>query len=167
MGFAMLFSASNFSSNTCLAADINQPEKKANILVTSTNIDMSSKVVDSNLERAIRESLNKIEGPLYQDDLDSIKFIGVLNDGIINDLSGLEYLRNLEEIRVLHINGVKDLSPLANLKSLEYLTLEFGDIEDLSPLSKLENLKELNLIGNNVKDIEPISNLKNLDSIDL
>ncbi len=47
---------------------------------------------------------------------------------------------------------VSDLSPLAELKNLEWLTLDNTQVSDLSPLAELKNLYYLELYIKQVSD---------------
>jgi len=68
---------------------------------------------DSNLEAAVREAINKPEGPIYVSDLELLTTL-VAQDRDISDLGGLEYCVNLQELQVEQ-NNIIDLSPLAGL----------------------------------------------------
>lgn len=54
-------------------------------------------------------------------------------------------------------NAIKDLSPLAELKTLRTLYLDRNDIRDISPLKNLDNLEELLLYKNNLEDISVLA----------
>ena len=59
-----------------------------------------------------------------------------LNDLEIDDLSGIEYAKN---IRLLYIanNNIEDISPLENCSKLEILDFHKNKISDIWPLEKL------------------------------
>jgi len=106
----------------------------------------------------------------------------------IENLTGLEYAKNLHSLRLTH-NQVEDLSPLSKLTNLRTLVPNNNQITDLSPLSGLtqlrhldihENqiesvtalaglteLKYLNLHENQIRRISGLANLKNLQHLDL
>lgn len=77
----------------------------------------------------------------------SITDIRLSNNGIINDLSGIEKFSNLTRLMILY-SGVKDITSIAKLSNLETLSLERNDISDFLELYKLDKLKSLNLKGN-------------------
>ena len=80
----------------------------------------------------------------------------------ISDLSPVAGLVNLEYLSFPN-NNVSDLSPVARLINLE--TLYFwhnNNISDLSPIAGLINLQTINFSGNSVSDLSPISGLINL-----
>ena len=77
----------------------------------------------------------------------SITDLRLNNNGIINDLSGIEKFSNLTRLMILY-SGVKDITSIAKLSNLESLYLEKNDISDFLELYKLDKLKNLNLKGN-------------------
>lgn len=98
---------------------------------------------DKNLEQLVRENINKPSGDIYSYDVEKIKELDCTNKGI-EDISGLEYLKNLEK-----------------------LNLTYNKISDITPLSKLTNIKELTLRNDNIGDLEALSNLINLEKLDI
>ena len=87
-------------------------------------------------------------------------------DGSINDLTPLAGLKNLTFL-TLNYNGIKDLTPLSGLTNLTWLSLRCNSLDDISPLASLENLKGLILADNNISDLTPLSGLTGLTSLDL
>ncbi|GAG86639.1 unnamed protein product, partial [marine sediment metagenome] len=120
---------------------------------------------DSNLEAVIRETINKLQGPIYTSDLESLTRLIAQERGI-SDLSGLEYCLNLRWLD-LGQNNISDLSPLAGLSDLRYLFLQSNNTSDLLPLSSLTNLELLDLSDNNIGDLSPLTGLINLKELDL
>ena len=57
---------------------------------------------------------------------------------------------------------IYDISPLANLKKLQYLSLMDTRITDVSSLKNLYNLKELDIRRTGVIDISPLKNIPEL-----
>jgi len=70
------------------------------------------------------------------------------------------------EEKVVSVNlantQMSDLSPLAELKSLEVLILNDTKVSDLSPLAELENLETLWIFNTQVHDLSPLAESKNL-----
>ena len=62
---------------------------------------------------------------------------------------------------------LEDVSPLASMTNLKYLTLSSNNITDISPLNSLIKLVELNLAGNNITDISSLTALTSLTSLDV
>ena len=120
---------------------------------------------DSNLEEAIREAIDKPEGPIYTTDLEGLT---ELEPGgrDITDLTGLEYCINMEHLW-FPVNQISDLSPLSDLASLKKLNLFHNQISDLSPLSELTNLEVLHLGLNQISDLTPLSDLTDLECLEL
>jgi internalin A len=120
---------------------------------------------DPNLEAAIRDAIDKPEGPIYPEDLEGLTELHA-SEKDIADLTGLEYCTNLEGL-YLRDNQISDISPLSGLTSLWCLDLDENQISDISPLSSLTNLEVLCLWNNQISDISPLSGLTNLRWLDL
>ncbi|MEM7085036.1 MAG: leucine-rich repeat domain-containing protein, partial [Bacteroidota bacterium] len=73
------------------------------------------------------------------------------------------------EIVNLYINavGIKDLAPIAELTSLQYLELPSNQIKDISSLSHLKNLTNLNISRNQIEDLTPLIHLNKIESLSL
>lgn len=95
-------------------------------------------------------------------DLDALKYCTQLQaiDLGHNNVNDLSFLTQWPHLKVLIIvdskKGIKDLSPLAELKELEYVELFMQDITDLSALADKPNLLDLNLCHNEVTDLSPL-----------
>lgn len=93
----------------------------------------------------------------------------------IQNIEGIQYFVNAQEISLSRINGSKqknkihDLSPFAHAKfnNLRTLILDNNQITDVSPLSNLDSLTELGLNDNNITNITGISKLENLKKLSL
>ncbi len=83
--------------------------------------------------------------------------------GGIEDLTGLEYARDMEVLNLDH-NQIKDLTPLAGVTGLRVLILSDNNgIEDLGPLSGLgPQLFHVNLHRSGIQDVGPLSGLTGL-----
>jgi internalin A len=124
---------------------------------------------DSNLERVIRETIDKQEGEIYKSDLSKIIELSADGEGI-TDLSGIEDCINLKELQLgesLSCNDITDISPLSNLIHLQRLDLSCNDITDISPLSNLSNLKDLTLRDNDIADVSVLSNLTEIENLNI
>ena len=89
-----------------------------------------------------------------------ISMNGVLKDYIPNNLK-------LDNIRSLNISGIgfDNISFLKSAVKLESLIAEKNDIKDLSPLAELKTLRTLYLDRNDIRDISPLKNLDNLEEL--
>ena len=84
----------------------------------------------------------------------------------INDLSPLSELKELEYID-LSKNRISDIKALQHLKKLKFLDLRNNDISVVSISENLKNLQFLKLDGNRISDISFHQNLLKLESLDL
>ena len=110
-------------------------------------------IADSALESAIRSTLGKTGGEkLTVDDMAELMVLDLRGwDDPINDLSGLEFAVNLNELYLTPDGSVSDLSPLAGLNELRVLHLNGNAVEDISPLLRNLGLGEgdrISLSGN-------------------
>ncbi|MBQ6175046.1 MAG: leucine-rich repeat domain-containing protein [Clostridia bacterium] len=76
-----------------------------------------------------------------------------------NDLTDLDFLYDLPELRVLIVamNRLTDITPIGSLKHLEYLEIFSNQVTDVSCLGGLPYLTDLNLTGNRVRDLTPLT----------
>lgn len=134
---------------------------------------------DINLEMAVREVIAKEEGTIYASSVRRVESLELFGRGI-ESLEGLEHFSGLKKID-LEDNFVKDVSPLAGLTKLEWLSLRNNEITNLSNI-KFETLKDLPLtylsLRHNVvrdseenqtriSDISLLSNFTDLETLDL
>ena len=120
----------------------------------TTNSPVEVTFVDENLEGIVRDAIGKPTGIIYDYDVDDISFLTAISTEI-TDLSGIEYLVNLQMLGFTSCN-VSDLAPLSQLVNLEFLILIDNLITDITPLGSLTKL-EILLLGNN---LEPRSNME-------
>ncbi|MBX3180560.1 MAG: leucine-rich repeat domain-containing protein [Candidatus Hydrogenedentes bacterium] len=120
---------------------------------------------DANLERVIREQIDKPAGAMLPEDVASIRRLQATGKDIF-DLTGLEHLKGVE-MMALQSNHIRDLTPLAALPQLQTLFISHNQITDLSPLAALKNLKQLAVDFNAIERIEPIVHLPALRELHL
>ncbi|MTK11015.1 MAG: leucine-rich repeat protein, partial [Clostridiaceae bacterium] len=149
----------------------------ADLTGSTTNNDDSNitndKVVfkDQYLELEVRRLANKSAPDLYKDDVKniiSLKYNLDLNTDDykkIRDITGIEYLTNLEELQL--DNNEVNISSLKSLTKLKSLSLLSNKISDINSLEELANLHELNLSCNKITDISALKRLINLNKLDL
>ena len=88
------------------------------------------------------------------------KYIDLGHNTEMIDISFCAYMPNLE-IAILSGSPIKDLSPLANCKKLEFLEIAWcGHITDVSPLAQCDSLKYLNIGHTSIKNVDTLVNLK-------
>lgn len=123
-------------------------------------------IPDPNLEK-------KIKSYIGVQDTKTIRYKDIIQldriDGRnINFLNGLDKAHNLKKINFSD-GGIKDLTPLGNLSSIEVLELPNQAIDNITPLEQLgKNVRqvvyqhEINLNDNNIKDLSPLKSWQNL-----
>lgn len=150
----------------CLILDsaINNTNNVSNIGSQNSNAQIIT-FADKNLEKAVRDNINKPTGDLYKSDVEKITKLRAEYKNI-KDISGIEYLTNLECL-YLTTNSITDITPLKNLTNLEKLNIEFNEISDISVLQKLTKLNYLRLDANRIKDISGLKNLTKLQELGL
>jgi Leucine-rich repeat (LRR) protein len=84
----------------------------------------------------------------------------------VTDLSPLADLESLEWLFLNYIEA-SDLSPLAGLKNLKSIVIDDPQVSDLSALAELENLKQLLLYCTQVSDLSPLADLEGLETLGL
>lgn len=111
---------------------------------------------DKNFESAIRETINKLSGTIYNSDVNKITELYASGRQITN-IEGIGVLKNLEVLD-LSFNEIRDLSPLRALNHLKEVYIQYNAIEDISPaidvISQQKKLSEvkLNVTGNSTTD---------------
>jgi len=118
---------------------------------------------DANLEAAVREAIEKEEGPIYAHEVAGLIHLNANGRGV-SDLSGLEYATGLTGLYLTH-NEISELAPLAGLTNLTRLELQFNEISDISALAGLTNLERLYFHLNQVNDISPLADLTGLRTL--
>ncbi len=135
--------------------------------------------VDPNLEKLIRNKINRPEGVIYSYHLRSIIELDATRNDIEN-LEGIEFLSNLARLN-LEDNRVKDVTPLKQLDNLKDLSLRNNYITDLADINfedlKALPLKRLSLRHNVVRppdeeqirlsDISILKHFKELEELEL
>ena len=122
---------------------------------------------DANLEKAVRDSIDKETGDLLKSDVKKITTLDTVGMPI-NDLSGIENLTNLRRLNLgSDSNQISDISNLKGLTNLTSLHLGHNQIKDLDALKNLINLTNLSLSGNQINDITPLERLTKLTSLNI
>lgn len=75
------------------------------------------------------------------------------NNKLIVDLPDLRYFHRLRDLSIRSAR-IRDISKLANCKSLVNVDLSGNEIQDITPLCELDLLERVNLIGNPFEDLE-------------
>ena len=91
--------------------------------------------------------------------LNEVKYMDLGHNTEMVDISFCAYMPDLE-IAILSGAPIKDVSPLANCKKLEFLELAWcGHVADISALAGCDGLRYLNVGQTKVKDLTPLKNL--------
>ena len=91
------------------------------------------------------------------------------HNNTIKDYSFLNYVPNLR-VLIMSFNRNQrgeegppiDISPIGNMKDLEYLEICKSNIADISPLANCTKLMDLNIGTNHIQDLTPLYGLKSL-----
>ena len=134
------------------------------LLITQPVSAQPVAIPDSNLEKAISETLNISDNtPITQQEMLQLMTLDIRGSSIAN-LTGLEYAANIEVLYSMN-NQITDISPLTNLTNLTHLYLGDNALQTIEPLAGLINLRVLDLYNTGVKDITPLANLTALESL--
>lgn len=128
---------------------------------------------------------DKNETELYKEDLEKLEAFAIrgLDENWepieISDITGLEYATNLKELTIssgnipfsgdikYSENAISDLSPIKDLKGLEFLRLSHNNIQNLEPLKALTNLRKLYISHNRFTDAAHLKDLTKLEALDI
>lgn len=85
-----------------------------------------------------------------------------LSNNVMNQVNAVASMEKLRALFIISTKDITDLTPLANLKNLEALSIRDNKITDVSPLAGLTELKYLHLYENHISNIDPIVGLVDL-----
>ncbi len=151
--------------------DTTQTDADADADSTQTDADADStqsatvEFADANLERAVREALDRPQGPITPADLAALTELDASYKNI-ESVAGLEHATALTTL-YLRGNAITDVSPLASLTNLHTLSLWGNKVADASPLASLISLRKLDMWGNEITDVQPLARLTNLQFLQL
>ncbi len=120
---------------------------------------------DKNLEKSVRENINKPTGDILRSDVDKLKMFSACGKRISN-LSGMENFTELTSLN-LDFNRIGNIDALKGLTNLTSLSLYNNQINSIEGLKGLANLTSLELSMNNISSIDSLKELTNLNSLDL
>ncbi|MDR0826823.1 MAG: TIR domain-containing protein [Desulfovibrio sp.] len=146
---------------TCTRHDVPSPSSQGTVQVSEIVT-----FADANLEKALREELNKTRGSITTADLADITGTLQLAGRGISDITPLRHMKRLILLN-LENNRITNISALQGLTELTALGLVDNKIKDISPLRTLKKLTVLTLDNNPVSAIEPLVALKNLEVLSL
>ncbi len=143
--------------------------------IKEDNEQKESVILDKTLQQHInKENLGRenLNAPITKEDLLQIKKLEILKEKEkekgkeIKDITGLEYMTNLEKLTLEGV-GLKNLEFISNLEKLNDVNVSHNQIEDITPLSALKNLQWLNLADNHIKDVSVLGSMLDLLSLKL
>ncbi len=106
---------------------------------------------------------------LRSEDLEALRYVPGLRalDLGHNELTSLDFLKYCPDLELLILGdnrGITDITPIGDLKHLQYLELFSTGAEDLRPLAGCRELIDLNLCyDKKVTDLSPLDELPNLE----
>ena len=146
--------------------------------------DMKGEYVIKLTDTSFRKNPKDTE--IYESEMakiEALTFVGwdkdYENEITVKSIKGLEKAVNLKmltfsssdtpeagDIRY-SASSISDLTPIKDLKKLEFLRLSHNNIEDVTPLKELTNLKHLYISHNRIADVSPLGKLTNLVDFDI
>lgn len=128
---------------------------------------------DSNLEKYIRSQIRKPKGNVTSYNMSYFQHITI---GVpVQNLTGLEYAKNLKSLAFYNCPVNTDFSPLEGLIKMESFVIwgtcdktgakNTGQDVDLSPLASLTNITTMALYDGEINDVEFLRPLKKLKSL--
>ncbi|WP_420685857.1 leucine-rich repeat domain-containing protein [Bacillus cereus] len=126
-------------------------------------------ILDKQLQKYINKynlDRDNVDAPITKKDLLQIKTLSIYSGKGINEITGLEYMTNLEKL-TLRESNVKDISAISKLRGLKYVDLTSNSIESIHPIEQLENINKLFLRDNKISDLTPLSKMKKIKTLDL
>lgn len=126
---------SNTETNDNLTSEDETVEDETDDNLTSQKEIIKFK--DKNIINIINKYLNKndLMSPIYKDEVLDIKELDFSNSNI-SDLTGIEYIKNLEVLNISE-NNIVDISNLATLSQLKEIKAYNNNIYDISVLNDL------------------------------
>jgi len=144
-----------------VSVNTNIPQLKTRgVIVYYDEPEMVVTIPDADFEALIREILEKPNGDLTNSELATITTMRHRN-GNINDLTGIEYCKNLGTID-LYKNNIIDITKIGQLKKLKELYLYRNAITSIEVINGLNGLINLSVGHNNITDISVLSTLPKL-----
>jgi len=124
-------------------------------------------IQDKNLEKVVRDKINKPTGEIYKNDVDKVTWLDARcysGERQIKVISGLEKFNNLNTL-ILVGNQISNIEPLKGLTNLTRLDASDNIINNIEALKGLTNMTMLDLSNNQISNIEPLKGLTNLTGL--
>lgn len=120
---------------------------------------------DKNLEREVRNLLERPKDDVYDVDVEKISILTIQNVPI-KDIQDLKYFKGLSRLSITSAK-ITDVSALQDIPYLKELDLSNNQIADVTPIGKIQTLQRLTLSGNYIRSMSPLYTLKNLTELNL
>ncbi|MFR1804150.1 MAG: leucine-rich repeat domain-containing protein, partial [Faecalispora jeddahensis] len=120
---------------------------------------------DKNLEREVRNLLERPKDDIYDVDVEKISILTIQNVPV-KDIQDLKYFKGLSKLTISSAK-ITDVSALKDIPYLKELDLSSNQIADVTPLGQINTLQRLTLAGNYIRDMSPLYSLKNLTELNL
>ncbi|KAB7635861.1 NEAT domain-containing protein [Bacillus sp. B3-WWTP-C-10-D-3] len=159
-----------FEVNT-LNLDKDVPEEQKENKEDKLDQQDANVIIDKQLQRHINKyNLNreKLNAPITKEDLLKVKSLIVVEAKSkgIKDVSGLEYMTNLENLTLEEVK-LENIKFISNLRKLKSVSITYAELEDIGPLAELEHIESLSLRNNKISDLSPLSQMKKIKLLDL
>lgn len=142
------------------------------INLTELNLSFSEGFEDISVVRHLKDlvTLEVNEVILKEIPFDSpmpkLKKLSFARTGI-KDIKNLVHTKNLVELELYGLSAIEDISSLANLTNLTYLSLTHNKVSNITPLQNLTELTHLDLEEARIKSIAILNTLPKLSFLDL
>ena len=149
-------------------------------LVISLALSVSAQTVeipDPALQKAIRGALEKPDGDITAEDMESLTVLDASLRTTDSPITGFEGTEAATNFSSLNLKGdwnfepsniaAEDLLPLGRLSGLTTLNLSRNDLTDVSFLARLTSLTSLNLEDNQLTDFSFLEGLTSLTILDV
>ncbi|BCN31183.1 leucine-rich repeat domain-containing protein [Anaeromicropila herbilytica] len=126
---------------------------------------INNQIPDVGLQAAINKALNKRAlNEITIEDLESLTGILDARDYRIKSIEGIQYAKNISCLLLQH-NLITDITPLSQLSSLEYLSVNYNHICEFPCMKGMFHLKKIYFSFNHIIDISPLVQIPSLYSV--
>lgn len=85
----------------------------------------------------------------------------------VETLNDLDLFPNLQSLDIDNVDKISDFSPLARCRKLMMLELQDCGLKDISFVGSMPSLQVFYASGNKIRDVSPLSSCKNLQVLDI
>jgi hypothetical protein len=142
--------------------------KEENTIEVVKEIDPNEVVYikDLELEKIVREKINKESGDILAFDMEMIENLNInYMETPDQEIDGLEYAINLNSFSFRNGGSLKTLTPLSNLQLLEYLGVSYAEIENETANFNTPALEQISFTDTNISDCSFLKTATNVKEI--